>query len=63
VSDPLQIEKLRGDHSTDAVDCGSVRGKDERAPAFCAHFGFIRSSTDPLQLFLLIKDIRRVEGV
>jgi predicted N-acetyltransferase YhbS len=41
----------------------AVHAKDERARAFYAHFGFVPSPTDPLHLFLLIKDIRRVAGV
>jgi GNAT superfamily N-acetyltransferase len=40
----------------------AVHAKDERARNFYAHFGFIPSPTDPLHLYLLIKDIRRVAG-
>jgi GNAT superfamily N-acetyltransferase len=40
----------------------AVHAKDERARAFYEHFGFIPSPTDPLHLYLLIKDIRRVAG-
>lgn len=40
----------------------AVHARDERARDFYAHFGFIPSPTDPLHLFLLIKDIRRAAG-
>jgi GNAT superfamily N-acetyltransferase len=40
----------------------AVHAKDEHARDFYAHFGFIPSPTDPLHLYLLIKDIRRVSG-
>lgn len=40
----------------------AVHTKDESARRFYEHFGFIPSPTDPLHLFLLIKDIRRVAG-
>jgi GNAT superfamily N-acetyltransferase len=40
----------------------AVHAKDERARDFYAHFGFIPSPTDPLHLYLLMKDIRRVAG-
>jgi len=40
----------------------AVHAKDEPARSFYEHFGFIPSPTDPLHLFLLIKDIRRVAG-
>ncbi|HVA48357.1 MAG TPA: GNAT family N-acetyltransferase [Pirellulales bacterium] len=38
----------------------AVHAKDETARSFYAHFGFVPSPTDPLHLFLLIKDIRRI---
>ena len=38
----------------------AVHAKDEPARRFYEHFGFFPSPTDPLHLFLLIKDIRRV---
>jgi GNAT superfamily N-acetyltransferase len=41
----------------------AVHARDERARAFYARFGFLPSPTDPLHLFLLVKDIRRVAGV
>lgn len=37
----------------------AVHAKDERARAFYRHFDFIDSPTDPLHLFLLMKDLRR----
>ncbi|QEH38137.1 Acetyltransferase (GNAT) family protein [Aquisphaera giovannonii] len=40
----------------------AVNAKGEAARAFYEHFGFIASPTDPLHLFLLIKDIRRLAG-
>jgi GNAT superfamily N-acetyltransferase len=38
----------------------AVHAKDDRARAFYRHFGFVESSTDPLHLFALIKDLRRL---
>ncbi|HEX7376464.1 MAG TPA: GNAT family N-acetyltransferase [Pirellulales bacterium] len=40
----------------------AVRAKDDTARSFYAHFGFVPSPTDPLHLFLLMKDIRHVVG-
>jgi GNAT superfamily N-acetyltransferase len=41
-----------------------VHAKDEQAKSFYEHFGFEPSSTDPLHLFLIMKDIkRRIRGV
>jgi GNAT superfamily N-acetyltransferase len=40
----------------------AVHAMDETAQRFYEHFGFIPSPTDPLHLFLLIKDIRRIAG-
>jgi GNAT superfamily N-acetyltransferase len=40
----------------------AVHAMDETARSFYEHFGFIASPTDPLHLFLLIKDIRRISG-
>jgi len=37
-----------------------VHAKDENARRFYEHFGFLSSPTDPLHLYLLIKDIRRL---
>lgn len=36
-----------------------VHAKDEISRDFYAHFGFIASPTDPLHLYLLLKEIRR----
>lgn len=35
-----------------------VHAKDEQAQAFYAHFGFRPSPSDPLHLFVLLKDLR-----
>jgi GNAT superfamily N-acetyltransferase len=50
-----------------AADIGGIRAfavhaKDEPARRFYEHFGFAPSPTDPLHLFLLIKDLRYVAG-
>lgn len=37
----------------------AVHAKDEQARAFYRHFNFIDAPTDPLHLFLLLKDLRR----
>ena len=37
----------------------AVHAKDDAARAFYQHFDFIPSPTDPLHLFLLMKDLRR----
>ena len=37
----------------------AVHAKDNTARAFYRHFDFVDSPTDPLHLFLLIKDLRR----
>jgi len=39
-----------------------VHAKDETARGFYEHFNFAASPTDPLHLFLLIKDIRLAAG-
>jgi predicted N-acetyltransferase YhbS len=38
----------------------AVHAKDEAASAFYRHFDFIASPTDPLHLFMLVKDLRRM---
>lgn len=38
----------------------AAHAKDDTARAFYEHFGFIASPTDPLHLFILTKDLRRV---
>lgn len=40
----------------------AVHAKDEKARAFYRHFDFIAAPTDPLHLFLLLKDLRRYVG-
>jgi GNAT superfamily N-acetyltransferase len=39
-----------------------VHAKDERARAIYEHFNFTPSSSDPLHLYILIKDLRRISG-
>jgi GNAT superfamily N-acetyltransferase len=53
--------------TTRAADIVGIRAlaahaKDDTARAFYEHFGFIASPTDPLHLFILTKDLRRVIG-
>ena len=36
----------------------AVHAKDEAARSFYVHFGFVGSPTDPLHLFVLLKDLR-----
>ncbi len=48
-----------------ASDIGSIRAlaahaKDDTAKTFYEHFGFLPSPTDPLHLFMLTKDLRRM---
>ncbi|HWE39433.1 MAG TPA: GNAT family N-acetyltransferase [Isosphaeraceae bacterium] len=40
----------------------AVHAKDEAARSFYEHFNFIPSPTDPLHLFVLIKDLKRICG-
>jgi GNAT superfamily N-acetyltransferase len=37
-----------------------VHAKDESARRFYEHFGFISSPTDPLHLYVLVKDLKRL---
>lgn len=51
-----------------AADIAGIRAfamhaKDESARSFYEHFGFTASPTDPLHLFVLIKDLRRIAGM
>jgi GNAT superfamily N-acetyltransferase len=39
-----------------------VHAKDDAAEAFYRHFDFVPSPTDPLHLFLLMKDLRQAIG-
>jgi GNAT superfamily N-acetyltransferase len=48
-----------------AAEIGGIRAfaahaKDEKARCFYEHFDFIASPTDPLHLFMLTKDLRRI---
>ena len=36
----------------------AVQAKDERAQSFYTHVGFRSSPTDPLRLFVLLKDLQ-----
>jgi GNAT superfamily N-acetyltransferase len=38
----------------------AVHAKNDAAVSFYSHFGFVRSPTDPLHLFVLLKDVRRM---
>ena len=40
----------------------AVHAKDDAARAFYEHFDFLPSPTDPLHLYLLMKDLRRAAG-
>src|ERR1039458_6623053 len=40
----------------------AVHAKDDAARRFYEHFDFVPSPTDPLHLFVLLKDVRRVFG-
>lgn len=41
------------------IRCIAVHAKDDRARTFYVHYDFIPSPTDPLHLFILLKDVRR----
>ena len=47
-----------------AADIGYIRALAKDAPArrFYEHFEFAPSPIDPLDLFLLIKDLRQITG-
>ena len=40
----------------------AVHAKDEDARTFYEHFDFVPSPTDPMHLFLLLKDVRALIG-
>ncbi|MBL8555954.1 MAG: hypothetical protein JNL41_16880 [Phenylobacterium sp.] len=40
----------------------AVHATDDEARAFYDHFDFIASPTDPMHLFVLLKDIRALVG-
>lgn len=51
-----------------AADIAGIRAlaahaKDESARQFYEHFDFIPSPTDPMHLYLLMKDLRRAAGI
>lgn len=50
----LQAADIVGIHAL------AAHAKDDVARAFYEHFGFIASPTDPLHLFILIKDLCRI---
>lgn len=41
----------------------AVHAKDEEAKRFYEHFGFVPSPSDPMHLFVLLKDVRRMIAV
>jgi GNAT superfamily N-acetyltransferase len=41
----------------------AVHAKDDEARTFYEHFDFIASPTDPMHLFMLLKDVRSAIGV
>jgi GNAT superfamily N-acetyltransferase len=40
----------------------AVHAKDDNARMFYEHFDFVPSPTDPMHLFVLLKDLRRIIG-
>lgn len=40
----------------------AVHAKDEAAKRFYEHFDFVPSPSDPMHLFVLLKDVRRIVG-
>ncbi len=40
----------------------AVHAKDDKAQSFYEHFGFIASPSDPMHLFVLLKDVRALIG-
>jgi len=51
-----------------AADIGGIRAmavhaKDEPARHFYEHFDFVASPSDPLHLFLLVKNLRQITGL
>lgn len=57
----LKDALLRAAQAADLIGCRAVlvHAKDEAAKAFYAQFDFDPSPTDPLHLFLLMKDVRK----
>lgn len=50
----LQAAKIAG------IRALAVHAKDEDARRFYEHFDFVPSPTDPMHLFVLLKDVRRI---
>jgi hypothetical protein len=50
----LQAAEIAG------IRARAVHAKDEDAWHFYEHFDFVPSPTDPMHLFVLLKDMRRV---
>jgi hypothetical protein len=42
------------------VQALAVHAKDDEARRFYQHFDFVRSPSDPMHLFVLLKDVRRI---
>ena len=53
----LQVADIAG------IRALAVHATDEKARSFYEHFEFIPSPTDPLHLFLLVKDLRRIDPI
>lgn len=60
----LKDALTRASQASDEIGARAVlvHAKDEEARAFYEQFDFDASPTDPLHLFLLIKDLKRVLG-
>jgi GNAT superfamily N-acetyltransferase len=58
----LKDAMLRTLHAADIAGIRAlvVHAKDERARTFYEHFNFLPSPSDPLHLFILLKDVRRL---
>ncbi|HVY95201.1 MAG TPA: GNAT family N-acetyltransferase [Bryobacteraceae bacterium] len=57
----LRDAMLRTVQAADIAGIGAfaVHAKDEEARRFCERFDFIASPSDPMHLFVLLKDVRR----
>jgi GNAT superfamily N-acetyltransferase len=57
----LKDAMLRTLHAAEiaGIRAFAVHAKDDRAKAFYKHFRFVESPTDPLHLFLLMKEIKK----
>ncbi len=58
----LKDAMLRTLHAADIAGIRALiaHAKDERARTFYEHFNFLPSPSDPLHLFILLKDVRRL---